>query len=62
MTPLPSWYRALPLRAPAAPPPMAWAAWYAEAVRAVGRPSSMLVESWWAHAWRCGVDPTGVSP
>jgi len=62
----PRWYLDLPTSRPDIPKGgvnrkgLTWKEWEAIARAAVGKPASMLVESWWSHAWAHGVDPTAV--
>jgi hypothetical protein len=37
---------------------LTWAEWEAAARFGGGKPANMSEAAEWAHAWRCGVDPT----
>ena len=59
----PDWYKALPLTAPALvdkknPEGLTWAEWEAAARFTGAKYNNMLEAAWWAHAFRCGMDPT----
>jgi len=63
----PRWYLDLPIKRPEIyrggknKSGLSWKEWETIARATVGKPRSMLVESWWSHAWAHGVDPTTVT-